>query len=249
MHETDSCGEFIDDILNQGTVILYGYLPNAAAVTFKNTLMRMIQRGNHSSVSAKDVWETLRESIICHKCFEDYIQICEAHPPPDPDDAIAAFARSLPELPATDGPATVQDDALNEEDDEEQRKPAAEEQEEQDDEAPSGEQQTLPPWHYSISWKEMYTADLYQMEARSWLNVDANMNDYGEAYPSILIAALQGHPNLPEGGSEYYILCSFNHFTRIDTTLYISLFMQRTQTRTYRTYAKRTRVDCTNPGK
>jgi hypothetical protein len=121
MHETDSCGEFIDDILNQGTVILYGYLSNAAAGAFKNSLMRMIQRGNHSSVAAKDVWETLRESIICHKCFEDYIQICEAHPPPDPDDAIAAFASSLPELPSTDGPATVQNDALNEEDNKEQR--------------------------------------------------------------------------------------------------------------------------------
>jgi hypothetical protein len=66
MHETDSFGELIDDILNQGTVILYGYLSNAAAGAFKNSLMRMIQRGNRSSVAAKDVWETLRESIICH---------------------------------------------------------------------------------------------------------------------------------------------------------------------------------------
>jgi hypothetical protein len=77
----------------------------------------------------------------------------------------------------------------------------------------------------------MHTAELYQMEARSWLNVDVNMNDYGEAYPSIVIAALQGHPNLPEGGSEYYILYSVNPFTRIDTNLNISLFMQLTQTR------------------
>jgi hypothetical protein len=218
MHETDSCGEFIDDILNNGTVILYGYLPNAAAAAFKNSLTRMIQCGDHSSVSAKVVWETLRESIICHKCFEDYIQICEAHPPPDPDDAIASFARSLPEHPpATDGPATIQDNALNEEDDKEQRKPVAEEQEEQEDEAPAAKQ-SLPPWHYSITWKQMYRAELHELDARSWIN-PKNMGDYGSAYPSILIAALQGHPNLPQGGSEF---CNFV-FNHLQLNKYSSL--------------------------
>jgi hypothetical protein len=123
--------------------------------------------------------------MICHKCMEDYIQICEGHPPAHPDDAVAA-------LPAVyqQTHLSIQDNALNDENDEDQCKSVAEEEEVQEDEAPSGEQQTLPPWHYSISWKEMYTAELYQMEVSSWLNDDVNMNNYGEAYPSIVIAAL-----------------------------------------------------------
>jgi hypothetical protein len=83
--------------------------------------------------------------------MEDYIQICEAHPPAHPDDAVAAFASSLPADPPTDGRASIQDNAPNDENHKDQRKPAAEEEEVQEDEAPSGEQQTLPPRHYSIS--------------------------------------------------------------------------------------------------
>jgi hypothetical protein len=74
MHETDTCGEFMDNILNEGTVLLYGYLPNAAAAVFKDALAKMIWRNNHP-VSVKDVWRSLQETVICHKCFEDYIKI------------------------------------------------------------------------------------------------------------------------------------------------------------------------------
>jgi hypothetical protein len=150
--------------------------------------------------------------MLCHKCFEDYIKICQAHPPPDPDDAIAAFSRSLPQVPPTDGPAVIRDNTINNGDEEEQHKPAAEEEDEQEEDAPADEQEPLPPWHYSISWKEMYTSELHQMDAKAWLNVEANMSDYADAYPSILIAALQGHPNIPNGSEYYKLLYYFNIF-------------------------------------
>jgi hypothetical protein len=79
--------------------------------------------------------------MLCHKCFEDYIKICQAHPPPDPDDAIAAFSRSLPQVPPTDGPAVIRDNTINNGDEEEQHKPAAEEEDEQEEDAPADEQE------------------------------------------------------------------------------------------------------------
>jgi hypothetical protein len=192
MHSDKYCGETIDTILKGENALLWEYLPQRAIQLFQDALTAEVgSEPPEEPVPAERIWRKLEDEIICHSCFQDYITVVGTHPPNDVRASMADCSAVLgggfaPRAPAGGDVEQEVSESVNGGD---------ADQEAQQAEVPN---QQLPPYHASVTWKDLYNYELHEFKAKAWLP-DLNADTYGGSWPMILTVMTIGIKELGDG--------------------------------------------------